>query len=749
MKIALINPLWTARYIPPTNLAELAGYIRSGGYKDIHIIDLNSELKGEILSPNIIKNAVQIVRAYKPDIIGVTCNTIHVPFCSEFCTEYKKKYKTPVVLGGIHPTFCPDKMFKLTKADYIVRGEGEETFLELLNALKGNKSYKGILGLSYKKGNKIYHNSSRQPIKDLNKLPFPAYDLLFKRKSGNEKTEIWLSASRGCPFGCIFCSANKMWSYQRRKSIKRIIEEIFYIQSKTKNNYINFGDDCITLNNKWFKDLLKAFKTLNIEWSCSTRIDTIDKLLIKKMKESGCDTICHGLESGSDRIRKLLDKKLPSKFTNETIAKLVEDEIKVGIRPLCSFMIGVPTETETDMRQTLDLSFKLKQLGAETQMWIMTPYPDTKATQAFKDKLMKFDKWKALKQSDISKYDQFYFYKDFYNKYSDENPDSYIFRPEISLKAFCDLYKEAASETEGLEYGRNALDSYLTETKKSTYFIKEGMKVRLTEGKNILVILNKPFKSTEKTLKKLIKTNTKTCYLSIRTDKEKLTFNEKNRIFFFIKSLKERGVKICIIRCIPPDLLKKIRPLLKEEPKFPVTCEECNDLFKVNKNKNIELCTKEELYDECYAFNRWSIYGHFLKLAERKKMRKKKACFAYPCSEEAKKIQKKIEKTEGYLEYAQELWRTENIMDCMKVSKKIIKMDPRRGSAYMFLGFCQERINEYNKAIDALKKAESFIPDNPQINFSLFRCYKNIGLLDRADKEFDEGCYKLKSYRSS
>jgi len=304
----------------------------------VSIIDLNYELKKYILSDNIIQKAVDIVSAQKPDIIGLTCNTIHVPFCVEFYKAYKGKYKIPLVLGGIHPTFRPDRMFKLSGADYIVRGEGEETLLELLNTINQKGELHKIKGLSYRYKNKTHHNPDRPLIKDLSRLPFPAFDLLLpyvnrimkEEEIRGRILEVHFSATRGCPYGCIFCSANKMWRYQRRKPIERIVKEIKYLKTKYKCNYVEFNDDCLPLNKAWFNNLLCAVKKLKIHWSCLSRIDILNYNLLKRMKDASCNSIYHGLESGSARIRELVNKKLKPKVNNNVIAKLVAKEINLG-----------------------------------------------------------------------------------------------------------------------------------------------------------------------------------------------------------------------------------------------------------------------------------------------------------------------------------------------------------------------------------------------------------------------------------
>jgi anaerobic magnesium-protoporphyrin IX monomethyl ester cyclase len=439
MKILLVNPLWTKAGILPTNLAELAGYARAKGFCDIEIVDLNFELEDEIDPDNLVSRAVERVAAMKPDILGITCNTIHVPFVAEFCLAYRKEFDTPLVLGGIHATFRPRELFSLTGADYIVRGEGEETFTELLCALSEGSPVSRIPGLSYRK-RRSCHNPDRRPLEDLSSLPFPAFDLLMPY--GHRKNRLYFSGSRGCPFGCQFCSASRMWAGQRRKPIGKILKEIAFLRKHFDFGFVRFNDDCITLHREWLYELLGGLEAAGVQWDCYSRIDTIGAQMMKDMKKAGCLLIYHGIESGSQRLRDMLGKRLPPHITNEHILKTVSNELESGLLVYCSFMTGIPTETEEDMRSTIALGLALKELGATVQFWIMTPYPDIDAVGRYKESLIRLNRWQRLKQADVFAAAQYRFYRGYYEKYKKENPDYYMFRPAMDLRRFFTLYRE-------------------------------------------------------------------------------------------------------------------------------------------------------------------------------------------------------------------------------------------------------------------------------------------------------------------
>lgn len=758
MKIVIVNPLWSFRNRPPINLAELAGYIREYGHFNVSIVDLNYELKKYIILDNMIEKAVEIVRAQKPDIIGLTCNTIHVPFCVEFCRAYKRKYKIPIVLGGMHPTFRPDRMFKLSGVDYIVRGEGEETFLELLNTISQKGEINKIRGLSYRYKNKIYHNPDRPLIKDLSKLPFPAYDLLLpyvhKIRQENEKKdrifEPYICASRGCPYGCIFCSSNRMWRYQRRKPIERIVEEIKYLKTKYKCSYIEFWDDCLPLNKAWFNGLLCELKKLKIIWFCSSRIDVLDYNLLRRMKDAGCNAIYHGLESGSIRIRKLLNKKLKPKVNNNVIAELVKKEIRIGIKTTCSFMVGVPTETEEEIHETIDFACELKKIGAIIQFWIMTPYPDIKAVTLYKENLIKFDRWKILRQSDINHYDQFYLYAKFYERYYKENPDFYMFKPNMEIKDFLKIYREGRQKLKMEAYSGSRLYNYIKEKGDKKYFIGIERKIRLDninniKGKAFFIAIqnNNFFNFSKKLVEKLKNLKPKNCFISVRIKKNDFCRSKIN-ILRFIRNLKNNNIKFTITKPMP--LVDVSDQRLSSI--IPKNCADCYELFKVNSNGEIELCTGRKLCKEHYVYNRSSIYNSFIKLGilELGLRRTKSLCPNLPKDKKSfQLIQKRYYKGIDYIDWAEKYFSAGNIKQCIKYINKAQRLDCGQDRIHLLLGLCYERNKKYNKAITELKIAEKMYPLNIQINISLLKCYRNIEETRKSAGELLKVYRKLKN----
>ena len=454
MKVTLIYPPWqfyTPSKLYPLGISYLASQLIYRGFDNIDIVDLNFEISDP---RDIFKNAVEMVAERKPDVLGITCWTVHLLFCIEFVRLYKRKNPdVKIVLGGVHASSQPEEIMTLSPTDVVVRGEGEETFVDLLCAMEKNKDLGEVLGISYRKDGAIHHTPDRPLIKDLDDIPFPAYDLLPHIENYqplNRRYVYSLVASRGCSYKCIFCSANKLWKYQRRRSPENILDEIEWLENKHDLGFLRFEDDDLTMNRDWAIHLFTLLKKLSVPFDCLTRIDRVDFELLKTMRRAGCEGIYHGIESASPRLLKLLRKGFPSRVNTEYIKKLIIEEVSLGLTPTVSAMIGIPTETKGEIELTLDLMCELRRLGAKTQLWMMTPYPDTDAVRLYKESLVRVDRWRELKQFDIFSTVSREAYSHLMKKYAALIPDNWMFKNEVKdfreLKA---LYLSGASRILG------------------------------------------------------------------------------------------------------------------------------------------------------------------------------------------------------------------------------------------------------------------------------------------------------------
>ena len=311
-----------------------------------------------------------------PDIVGVSLLSAEVGSAlkvSQICKEVNKKCH--IVWGGVHPTFLAEDCLKYGEVDFVIRGEGEYAMTELCQALSTfDKNLFDIRGLSYRRNGTVVHNDDRDLIEDLDEIPFPAWDTLLYPETFDYKSLISIIISRGCPFRCSFCASRSFWRRKVRfRSPENMIKEVKLLKETYGINYFMIWDDSFTIN----KDIVKKYcnalieSKLRIAWKASTRADLIDEPLLKLMKKAGCRKLEVGVESGSDRIKKMICKDV----SNEQIINAFEIIKKIGIGSGAFFMAGFPEETLEDLRLTFELMHELK--ADELFFNIFDPMPGT------------------------------------------------------------------------------------------------------------------------------------------------------------------------------------------------------------------------------------------------------------------------------------------------------------------------------------------------------------------------------------
>jgi radical SAM superfamily enzyme YgiQ (UPF0313 family) len=328
-------------------------------YKKI-INDLSDPIWTEI-KENIVK--------FNPDIIGITMFTANYKVAkviAKIAKGFNDNIK--IIVGGVHPTIDPEGTLKNNEFNFLVRGEGEVTFLEFV---KG-KRYSEIQGLSYKKNGKIIHNKARPFIKDLDTLSFPSRDLFINRTRNMDFGNI--ITGRGCPYSCIYCASKKIWHKKVRfRSAENVVKELIYLKENYNSPLIYFVDDTFTLNRNRAKEICRGIikKSLDIEWKCDTRVDCLDYELVNLMKKSGCIRIKIGVETGSEKILKRIKKGL----TKDKIRKGVDIIKRVGIPLTVYLMAGFPEETNNDIKETIEFG---KEIDADYySLSIVAPYLGT------------------------------------------------------------------------------------------------------------------------------------------------------------------------------------------------------------------------------------------------------------------------------------------------------------------------------------------------------------------------------------
>jgi radical SAM superfamily enzyme YgiQ (UPF0313 family) len=274
------------------------------------------------------------------------------------------------VFGGSHVTFKAEEALKY--ADYVVRGEGEQTIVELLEWLSGSdhSDVFDIKGLSFRMDGKIHHNPSRPPLRELDNLPYPDLSLI----QGFEKMKVVpMITSRGCPFNCAFCSVTKMFGRGYRfRSTMNVADEIEKLSRQFPDKAFFFYDDNFTASPGRTKALLKEVlrRQIRFRWMAQTRTDvTRDEELVSLMSKTGCIRLFVGLESVNPETLKSYRK-------NQTIEE-IEECIKVlrrhGISVHGMFVLGGDDDDLATIKNTV--SFALKRRLSTVQFLILTPIP--------------------------------------------------------------------------------------------------------------------------------------------------------------------------------------------------------------------------------------------------------------------------------------------------------------------------------------------------------------------------------------
>jgi anaerobic magnesium-protoporphyrin IX monomethyl ester cyclase len=398
-KILLISPPLTPEEIysdygiasavlPPLGLCYIAAVLEKENH-EVKIIDGVAE---KINSKELIEK----IKEFNPNIVGITAMTVGFNRAVETAKKIKEFNKEIIVLlGGPHISSIPKKVFEEQECfDIGVVGEGEYTAVELIkilektNFIKYKKKIKNVKGLVYKddKGF-IVQTQKREPIENLDELPMPARHLLPNIKLYNvllmnqEPNFASIIPSRGCPFQCIYCDQNVFGRKWRSFSPEYIIKEIEELVNKYGVKTVQIHDDLFTLKRERvarFCQLLKE-KNIKIRWNLPSRVNLIDEELAKLMKESGCEIIFFGIESGDQDIL----NKIKKGITLEEARIGVNIVKNAGISPHGSFMIGLPFDTKETIEKTINFA---KSLPLDiVSFHIATPYPNTEFEKIARD----------------------------------------------------------------------------------------------------------------------------------------------------------------------------------------------------------------------------------------------------------------------------------------------------------------------------------------------------------------------------
>ena len=362
----------------PDSLLAIAALPYKEGY-DIKIIDQRMDKEWKETLKKELKDAL---------LFGTTSMTgPQIKYALEASRFVKENSNIPVIWGGVHASLLPEQTIKNKYIDIVMKGEGDFSFLEIIKAIEKGKSLRQIKGIYYKENGEIKKTKEKELIRNLDELPDYPYKLInlenyYGFNVGYGKS-ITLMTSRGCPYRCAFCYNTVYYKNTwRGMSAKRTLELIKRIVKDYNVKSIFFQDDNFCANVKRFEEIVDGIlkEGIKIKWGLlGARINTLKQMsdeLLQKAVKSGCMDIDVGIESGSERILKLISKDVNTQEVMEVNKRLAKyfDKMKY------TFIMGIPTETKEELLQSIKFSLRLSEENTHVLplFFIYSPYPGTK-----------------------------------------------------------------------------------------------------------------------------------------------------------------------------------------------------------------------------------------------------------------------------------------------------------------------------------------------------------------------------------
>ena len=339
---------------PPLGVLYLASSLEKEGIK-VCVIDAPTLGIG-------VDEIVDMIKKENTTIVGISATTPQTRTAVSLAKLLGQEYGNSLVigLGGAHISADPDFIKQFPFFDFGFVGQGEITFPKIVKRILCGEIVNGII-------------EGEAPT-NLDEVSFPArhlIDMSLYFMPIHVKKFTSIIASRGCPYNCLYCSRPVIGKHISYRSVKNIINEIEKCKKKYGIEWFQFVDDTMTLNRGHIFELCHEIinKKIGIEWGCQTRVDLVDKRLLEVMYQSGCREMSFGIESGNERVRSFLNKN----FSNETVLNAFQMCKKVGIETNAFMMLGLPTEKEAEMNQTIKFACKIPVNYVEFNL--TTPFP--------------------------------------------------------------------------------------------------------------------------------------------------------------------------------------------------------------------------------------------------------------------------------------------------------------------------------------------------------------------------------------
>lgn len=378
--IILLHPQSTKPKNRRFPLAVLSLAAVLDGKEDYAIVDGNLDLEPAATLDRTVKRGGVALLAVS--VMPGPQMKAAIPLCRDFRAKYPW---IPIVWGGYFPSLYPDAALNAPYVDFVVRGQGEDTFLEFIHALRSHRKFSGILGLSYKDDFGLHVHNRERPLRSPNDFPFFPYDRLANAERYimptflGKRTAVH-QASIGCPFRCTFCGVVPIYQgRQRCETPERTVDVLRRLKQRFQIDAVQFYDNNFFLNERHTADLADKMTPLGLRWWAEGRIDTVLRYsddTFRMLRRSGAAMIFFGAESGSDWVLEQMNKKVTTDQTLELAAKIR----RFGIVPEFSFVVGNPQEPERDTQETIRFIRRIKRINPAAEIivqhYIPTPHPD-------------------------------------------------------------------------------------------------------------------------------------------------------------------------------------------------------------------------------------------------------------------------------------------------------------------------------------------------------------------------------------
>jgi anaerobic magnesium-protoporphyrin IX monomethyl ester cyclase len=386
MKILLINPApsgtlkATGVLFPPLGLLYIAAYVEREGHE-------------VVVRDFAVRKKKDEIDFKKYDMVGISTDTTRHRQALQIAKQAKSKGCT-VVMGGPHPGYVDEAILSTQKVDFIVRGEGEITFSELVTALQSRDgNFRSIQGISFFSNGQLVRTPTRPFIENLDSLPFPARHLInmedYRRTNFGDRSITPLVTSRGCPYQCAFCASSHFWGTKvRMRTVESVLKEIEEIYYQYRFNAVAFVDDTFNVSPKRVIELCRGMidRKLDLWWWNLSRIDLLlrNEEMVKEMVRAGGKAVFIGVESSNPKTLDELKKGIDV----EDIIQTVEMLKRNGVEIHASYILGGLHDDAEAIHDTIRFAKRLDTNVA--QFAILTPYPGTAVYEQVKDRIFKW-----------------------------------------------------------------------------------------------------------------------------------------------------------------------------------------------------------------------------------------------------------------------------------------------------------------------------------------------------------------------